>query len=379
MGMIGGGYDSFIGDIHRKAAVLDGHIELVCGAFSSSSEKSLKTGELLYLPDNRVYTTLQEMMEKENALPDDMKMDFVTIVTPNHLHFEQAKIALQNNYHIVCDKPLCYSIDQAYELLDQVRKLNRQFCVTYTYTGYPMVKEARNMVMSGKLGNVRKVVVEYPQGWLSEPIEQSGQKQALWRTDPEKSGISCTMGDIGIHAANLAEFITARQIEAVCADLSTLVHGRQLDDDGSVFLRFNGNIKGLLYASQVSTGEENGLKILIYGTKGAIEWHQLKPDALLVKYPDKPTEIWRAGIDNNYLSDEASNDCRLPSGHPEGYIEAFANHYRAFAFKLQALLTGTNISDNYFPSIDEGVRGMQFIDAVVKSSQAGNKWVQINK
>jgi len=377
MGMIGGGKDAFIGAVHRMAAALDGECELVCGAFSSSPEKSRESGAALMLPPERVYGTYEEMILKERELPEGERMDFVTIVTPNHLHFPPAKMALENGFPVVCDKPMTYNLKEAIELKAIVERTGLLFCLTHNYTGYPLVKEAREMVTGGKLSKIRKVVVEYPQGWLATRIETSGQKQASWRTDPTRSGLSGCMGDIGTHAENLAEYITGLKIAEVCADLTIFLEGRQLDDDGNVLLRFDNGARGVLYASQVSVGEENNLRIRVYGEKGALEWAQQEPNTLIVKWLDRPQEIIRAGVNYANLSKRALFNTRLPAGHPEGFIEAFANIYRNFILALRAKLEGKEPEPEYldFPTVQDGVRGMAFIETVVESSKSDRKWI----
>jgi predicted dehydrogenase len=376
MGMIGGGPGSFIGSIHRTAALMDGEIELVCGAFSSSPEKSKLTGEQLYLEEDRVYGSFEEMINTEKNLPDEKRINFVSIVTPNHVHFEPAKLSLQNGFHVVVDKPITFDLSEAKQLKKIVVESGNFLCVTHTYSGYPMIKEARYQVKSGKFGKIRKVFVEYPQGWLSSYLEGSDQKQASWRTDPSKSGIAGAIGDIGTHAFNLAEYITGLQVSKICADINVVVEGRKLDDDGAVLLRFNNNASGVLIASQVLTGEENDLKIKVYGETGGLEWKHCDPNTLLIKYQDKPVEIWRAGT--GYLSSFAQHNSRTPSGHPEGFIEAFANHYRNFALCVRAQLTGETPKEEWldFPGVEEGIRGMAFIENVIASGKATEKWIE---
>lgn len=375
--MVGGGMGAFIGAVHRMAANLDGEIELVCGAFSSDPFKSKASGEALYLNPNRVYGSYEEMILKEKALPEGERMDFISIVTPNHVHFGPAKLALENGFHVMCDKPLCFNLEEAYELKSLVEKSGLLFGLTHTYTGYPMVKQARMMIKNGELGEIRKVVVEYPQGWLSTKLEESDQKQASWRTDPQRSGIAGAMGDIGTHAENLAEYITGLHITEMCADISKIVPGRLLDDDGNVLLRFNNGARGVLHASQISAGEENSLKIYVYGEKGGLEWHQMEPNTLLVKWLDKPTQRYRTGVGSLYA--EAQAHTRVPAGHPEGYLEAFANLYRNFAYCIQARLDGKEVDAVYtdFPSMEEGVRGMEFIYKVIESGNSNQKWIQL--
>jgi predicted dehydrogenase len=378
MGMIGGGIDAFIGAVHRIAANIDGQIELVCGSFSSNSEKSKKSGEALFLNPSRVYATYEEMITKEAKLPKGERMDVVSIVTPNHLHFAPAKLALENGFHVICDKPVTFSLAEAIELEKIVKKTGLVFALTHTYTGYPMLKEAKHIIKTGKLGTIRKVVVEYPQGWLSTPLESSGQKQADWRTDPTRAGISCCMGDIGTHAENLAEYVTGLHITEVCADLSTFVKGRLLDDDGNVLIRFKNGAKGILHASQISAGEENNINIRVWGEKGGIEWNQKENNTLTVKWLEKPTETLRTG-GPGLSSKAAPANTRTPAGHPEGYLEAFANIYRNFAMAVDAYNQKQKIdSETYdFPTIEEGVRGMLFVEKVVESSKKGAVWVKM--
>jgi predicted dehydrogenase len=304
-------------------------------------------------------------------------MDLVSIVTPNHLHFAPAKMALENGFHVVCDKPVTFTLAEAKELEKLVEETGLIFALTHNYTGYPMVKQAKAMIKNGEIGAIRKVVVEYPQGWLATKIEDSGQKQASWRTDPTKSGASGCMGDIGSHAENLAEYITGLKIKELCADLTTFVDGRLLDDDGNVLLRFEGGAKGILHASQISVGEENDLNIRIYGTKGGLQWHQMEPNTLLVKWMDKPTQVYRTGVGT--LSPEANAHARIPAGHPEGYLEAFANIYRNVAYCIQARLKGDEVEAIYsdFPTVSDGARGMEFIEKLVESSQKGAVWVEL--
>jgi predicted dehydrogenase len=377
MGMVGGGRGAFIGGVHRMAAALDGEIELVCGAFSSDPERSRLSGEDFYLSSDRVYGSYAEMIQKEKELPEGERMDFVSIVTPNHVHFGPAKMALENGFHVVCDKPLSYDMDEAYELEKVVNKSGLLFALTHNYTGYPMVKQARHMIQNGDLGTIRKVVVEYPQGWLMDFIESTDQKQAAWRTDPKRSGIAGAMGDIGTHAENLAEYITGLKISELCADISTLVDGRLLDDDGNVLLRFNNGARGILHASQISAGEENSLNIRVYGSKAGLEWHQMEPNTLEVKYQDGPKRVFRTGVGD--LCTSAQAHTRIPAGHPEGYLEAFANIYRNFAKCVQARITGNEVDPVYndFPTVEDGVRGMNFIYKVIESGKSDQKWVKV--
>ncbi|NOT52668.1 MAG: Gfo/Idh/MocA family oxidoreductase [Chitinophagaceae bacterium] len=377
MGMIGGGPGSFIGAIHRMAANLDGEIELVCGAFSSDPERSKETGASLQLDRERVYGSYKEMIRMEAELSFNERMDFVSIVTPNHLHFEPAKLALENGFHVVLDKPMTFNLTEAKELKTIVEKSEKFFCLTHTYTGYPMIKEARQQVLSGKFGKIRKIFVEYPQGWLSSFVESTGNKQADWRTDPSKSGVAGAMGDIGTHAFNLVEYVSGLQVTKLCADINIVVEGRKLDDDGAVLLQFNNGASGVLIATQVAAGEDNNIKIRLYGEKGGLEWRQQDANSLLIKWPDKPSEIWRAG--ENYLSSFAKHNCRTPAGHPEGYLEAFANHYRNFALCIKAQVSGDKPKEEWldFPGIEEGVRGMLFIDKVIESGRSEKKWIEL--
>lgn len=374
MGMIGGGKGAFIGAVHRMAAMLDGECELVCGAFSSTPERSKESGRAFYLPDDRVYGDYGEMIEKEKALPFDKRMDFVSIVTPNNMHFPAAKLALENGFPVMSDKPMTYSLDEAKKLARIVEKTGLLFGLTHNYTGYPMVKEARDMVLSGKLGKIRKIVVEYPQGWLAGRLEDTGQKQASWRTDPKRAGIANCMGDIGIHAENLSEYITGLSITEVCADLTKFVEGRLLDDDGNVLLHFSNGAKGVLHASQISVGEENSLNIRVYGAKGGLEWHQMEPNTLIAKWNDRPAEIMRTG--GGYLGERSHMNTRLPMGHPEAFVEAFANLYRNFIATLKSIIDGVEPKPEYldFPSVKEGISGMTFIETVVESSASERKW-----
>jgi predicted dehydrogenase len=377
MGMVGGGRDAFIGAVHRMAAALDSQIELVCGAFSSNPEKSKLSGADLFLPPNRVYASYEEMILTEKKLSKDKRMDFVAIVTPNHVHFGPAQLALKNGFHVMCDKPLCLNIKEAVELEKLAKKTGLLFGLTHTYSGYPMVKQAKAMIQDGTLGKVRKVVVEYPQGWLSTKLEDSEQKQAAWRNDPARSGMGGAVGDIGTHAEHLAEYITGLKISELCADVSSIVEGRLLDDDCNVLLHFDNGARGILYASQVSAGEENNLKIRVYGEKGGIEWNQQEPNSLIYRSLEASMQVLRTGTGG--LSAAAQAHTRIPAGHPEGYIEAFANIYRNFAKCIQARLEGKEVDEMYldFPSIEEGVRGMRFIEAVVNSGKSNKKWVEL--
>ena len=377
--MIGGGAGAFIGVIHRMAARMDGEIELVCGALSSDPKKSKDSGKDLNIDSSRVYDSFEEMISKEKELPDDVRMDFVSIVTPNHVHFEPAKMAMENGFHVVLDKPMTLTLEEAKKLREVVQNTGRYFCLTHTYTGYPMVKEARVQVQNGKLGNIRKILVSYPQGWLSTFVESSkDNKQASWRTDPSKSGIAGGMGDIGTHAFNLAEYISGLKVTQMFADLHIVVEGRKLDDDGAVLLKFDNGATGVLIASQIMAGEENDLNIKIYGDQGGLKWYQQEPNSLMFIAPNKPIETWRAGT--GYLSEVTKHNIRITAGHPEGYIEAFANHYRNFALCVKAQLAGEQPKKEWldFPGIEDGVRGMAFIENVIASSKSQDKWTHFN-
>ncbi len=378
-GMVGGGRGAFIGAVHRIAANIDGQIELVAGAFSADPEKSKASGADLFLAPGRVYGSYQELVAQEAALPADQRIDFVAIVTPNHVHFPAAKAALEGGFHVLSDKPATFDLAEAKELAAIVKKSGLLYGLTHNYTGYPLIKEARELVHSGKLGKIRKVVVEYPQGWLATRIEASGQKQAAWRTDPKRSGAAGCIGDIGTHAENLAEYVTGLQISELAADITAFVKGRKLDDDGNVLLRFKGGAKGVLHASQISVGEENNLSLRVYGELGGLEWHQREPNTMLVKWPDQPMQVYRTA--NGYLSAAAKAAGRTPPAHPEGYLEAFANIYKNFAAAIRARNEGRKLAKDDpaldFPKITDGVRGMAFIEAVVKSSKANSTWTKL--
>ncbi|MFT6794690.1 MAG: putative dehydrogenase [Rubritalea sp.] len=375
MGMIGGGQGAFIGAVHRIAASIDQQVELVCGAFSSNPETSLASGNELYLPADRSYASFAEMMEKEAALPLGERMDFVVIVTPNHVHFPAAKAALEAGFHVLSDKPATLDHAQAVELKTIVDKSGLIYGLTHNYTGYPMVKQAKHMIENGDLGKIRKVVVEYPQGWLATKVEDTDQKQAAWRTDPKKSGAAGCIGDIGTHAENLAEYITGLEIKELAADLTSFVDGRRLDDDGNILLRFGNGAKGILHASQISVGEENNLNIRVWGETGGLEWHQNEPNTLLVKHLEQPQQVYRTG--NGYLCEAAADAARTPPSHPEGYLEAFANIYLAYSGHIRDRLNGEEKESYDYPSIDDGIRGMAFIEATVASSNNNAAWTSL--
>ncbi len=374
MGMVGGGKDAFIGAVHRIAANMDGLIELCCGAFSSNPEKAKASGRALFIEDNRNYGNYAEMFEAEHKLPADKRMQFVSIVTPNFAHFEPAMLALEHGFHVLIDKPMTLTLEEAKALHAKAQETGLLVCLTHTYSGYPMVKQARQMVKAGEFGRIRKICVQYPQGWLSLSSENEDNKQAAWRTDPAKSGISGCMGDIGTHAAQLAEYISNQKISHMCADLNIVVDGRALDDDGNILLKFDNGANGILMASQIAAGEENALSIKVYGEKGGLEWHQEEPNTLKVKWLDAPAQIYRTGHD--YLSSFAKHNTRTPSGHPEGYLEAFGNIYRNFVSTIDKVSAGETPSEEMldFPTSEDGVRGMAFIENVVASGQSDQKW-----
>ncbi|MCW5775962.1 MAG: Gfo/Idh/MocA family oxidoreductase [Phycisphaeraceae bacterium] len=373
MGMVGGGQGAFIGAVHRMAARLDGGVEFVAGALSSSPEKARASGRELGLDERRNYESWEAMLEGERSLAPGERIDFVSIVTPNHVHFPVARAFVDAGFNVVLDKPMVHTSEQAAELASLVAARNVVFCVTYNYSGYPLVKQAREVVRSGEIGDVRKVVVEYNQGWLADRLEATGQKQADWRTDPARSGLGGAIGDIGSHCEQLVAYVTGLELKALCADLTTFVPGRMLDDDANVLLRFRGGAKGILFASQVCVGNENDLRLRVWGTKGGIEWHQEEPNALVVKRLGKPEQVYRRG--NDYLGDAAKRATRLPSGHPEAFIEAFANVYRAACDAIRSRAGANAPGRHDFPGVEDGARGVRFIERTVESSQSEQKWV----
>ncbi|HMP76461.1 MAG TPA: Gfo/Idh/MocA family oxidoreductase [Kiritimatiellia bacterium] len=377
MGMVGGGRDAFIGAVHRMAANLDGQVELVAGCFSSDAAKSKASGEDLFLDPKRVYTSYEDMAAKEAALPAEARIDFVSIVTPNHLHAPVATAFLRKGFHVVCDKPMTTTLAEAVALREEVRKSGKVFALTHNYTGYPMVKQAREFVRSGAIGDILKVVAEYPQGWLLDAIEQEGQKQAAWRTDPARAGASCCIGDIGTHAENLGRYITGLEIDALCAHFTTFIPGRQLEDDGNLLVKYKGGAVGILYASQISTGEENNLAIRIYGTKGFLAWQQEHPNELKFQPKGEPARILRRG--NGYVGDAAKKFTRLPAGHPEAFIEAFANIYLEAVAHIRDAIDGKNGGAYDHPTVDDGVYGMAFIESAVASAASDSKWTAFTK
>jgi predicted dehydrogenase len=382
MGMVGGGPGAFIGEVHRKASRMDGGIELVAGAFDINPRKSKQMGRQLCLDSKRVYRSYQEMIERELKLPEEERIDFVAITTPNNWHFPIARDFLEAGFHVMCEKPMTLNVQEARTLQKIVKKTRRVFGLMHNYTGYPMVKLARDMVRDGDMGKVRKVIVQYPQGWLATALEKTGQMQAAWRTDPKQSGGAGCMGDIGTHAENLAEYITGLKIQEICADLTTFVKGRRLDDDGNCLLHFNNGARGILHASQVSIGQENSLAIWVYGEEKSLEWHQEHPNYLYVKEPDGPVQVWRRG--NGYVgarSAAAGRATRIPFGHPEAFLEAFANIYVNFADTLRAKLSRTRPDKLAldFPDVDDGLRGMLFIESVLTSAKSKSKWTKMKK
>lgn len=373
MGMVGGGQGAFIGAVHRIAAFLDGEIDLVCGAFSSDADHSIRSGTALYLPANRCYASYEEMFRQESQLPKDQRMEFVTIVTPNHLHFPIAIAAIEYGFHVISDKPATLNLNQALALQAVLTEHDVLYGLTHTYNGYPLIKQAKHLIEQGELGNIVKVIVEYSQGWLASQKDENN-KQASWRLDPEKSGISCCMGDIGVHAFNLAEYVSGITTTQICADLTSTVAGRTLDDDGSVLLKFSNGAKGVLLASQIALGDENNLKLRIYGDLKSLEWSQLEPNTLLLKSNSEPTQLIRTGV--GIMCEAAQQAMRIPAGHPEGYLEAFGNIYQNFVKQLRAH-KNNQVSDNKtfdVPGIAEAVRGMAFIENAVSASQSNNKW-----
>ena len=376
MGMVGGGRGAFIGAVHRMAVNLDGQIELVAGAFSSDPEKSRLSGEDFFLDPERVYGSYQEMAEKEAARED--KIDFVSIVVQNHLHVPVAKAFLEAGFNVICDKPLSSNLEDAKALKEIVDKSGKVFCLTHNYTGYPMVKEARRMVQDGELGRLLKVVAEYPQGYAVGDVEGDGQGQiSNWRADPKVAGSSNCIGDIGTHAHNLVRYICDIEVEEIAAELTAFIPGRELDDDGNCLVRFTDGVKGIIYASQISNGDENRLSIRAYGTKASIEWHQEDPNELIVKYANAPRKIYRRG--NDYLSEAAAANSRTPFAHPEGFIEAFANVYLAAAKAITDQIEGNEPPEGGydFPTVDDGVAGNAFIQACVESSANNAAWTKL--
>lgn len=376
MGMIGGGKDAFIGAIHRFAFNMDAQVEMVAGSLSINPTLAVESGKELFLAEERIYTDYKVMLEKEASISSDKRLDFVSIVTPNFVHFEPAMMALEKGFNVVIEKPITFSMDEAKKLKEKLEQSGLTLLLCHTYTGYPMIKQARRMVKSGSLGKIRKVYIEYPQGWLSTFLEGTSNQQAAWRTDPKRSGIAGAMGDIGTHAFNMAEYVTGLKVTRICSDLNIVVEGRLLDDDGAAFLKFDNGASGVLMATQIAAGEENNIKIRVYGEKGGLEWKQEDCNTLLVKWADKPAEIYRAGT--AYADSYAKHNSRTPAGHPEGYLEAFANLYRNFILTVRARMNGEKPQEEWldFPGVDEGIRGMAFIENVVKSGKSKEKWLE---
>jgi predicted dehydrogenase len=373
MGMVGGGRDAFIGAVHRKAALMDGKIEFIAGALSSDPEKAKASARDLLISEERSYGTWQEMVDQESNLPESERIDFVSIVSPNFMHFPIAKGFAEVGINVICDKPMTYSLQEAKDLVDIVKDSGIVFALSHNYTGYPMVKQARHMVRTGELGDILKIVVEYPQSWLLKSIEEGGQKQASWRTDPKRSGISNCMGDIGSHCENLAHYITGLEIIEMCADLRSILN-RPLDNDGNILLHFEKEVSGILHASQFSAGEENNLRIRVYGTKGSLEWHQEEPNYLWFRTNQGPAQLYRRG--NAYLCDAAQRATRLPPGHPEAFIEAFANIYANATDAMRAKILGQEPDELVmdFPTVIDGARGLAFIESAVESGRSNQKW-----
>ena len=382
MGMVGGGPGAFIGEVHRKASRVDGGVELVGGAFDINPRKSKQMAKELYLDRKRCYGDYTEMIEKELKRPVGERMDFVTICTPNNWHFPIARDFLEAGFHVMCEKPMTLTTKEARSLVKIVKKTRCVFGLMHNYTGYPMVKLARDRVKNGELGKIRKIVVQYPQGWLATALEKTGQRQASWRTDPKQSGASGCGGDIGTHAENLAEYITGLKMTHLCAELTSFVKGRKLDDDVNCLVKYNNGARGVLHASQVSVGEENNLAIWIYGEKGGMEWHQEHPNYLHVAPMGQPTQVFKRG--NDYVADyspAAARASRLPAGHPEAFLEAFANNYLNFTDTIRAKITRTKADPLFkdFPDVKDGLRGMLFLETLVTSAKSKQKWTKFKK
>lgn len=382
MGMIGGGSDAFIGAIHRRAALMENQIELACGCFSINPEISLSSGRSYFVPDNRIYMTWQEMIEKESKLPDDQRIDFVTIVTPNKFHCEPALAALDAGFNVVIDKPMTYSLEEALKLREKVKETGLTLALTHVYSAYPAIKEMKKRIANGVIGKIRRVFVEYSQGWLTKRIELKGGNNAVWRNDPKAAGKGGCVGDIGTHAWHLTEYVTGAKVTEVCAELRHIADGRPLDDDAVAFMHFDQGFPGLLQATQVATGEENNIRLRIYGEIAGMEWRQMDPNTLYMKWLDRPTEEVRVGNGYAYLSDFTKWNTRTPGGHPEGFIEAFANIYRNFALTVRAKANGEALTEEMldFPTVEDGVRGMQFIETMVRAGynndEKWQKWVE---
>jgi len=373
-GMIGGGEGAFIGAVHRHAAALDGQYELVCGAFSRDPVNNQRTGDLLGIADDRLYSSWQQLLTAEANLPADQRMEMLVIVTPNQLHVPISRAAIAAGFHVFCEKPAGVNLPETQALAADLQQTDRLYGLAHTYLGYPMVWQARHLVQSGRLGTLRKIFVEYPQGWLTDDLEAAANKQASWRTDPAQAGSSGCMADIGTHAFGLAEFISQQQITDICAELHSHVAGRRLDDDGAALFRTNGGASGVLIASQICAGEENALKIRLYGDLGGLEWQQMEPNTVILRPHGAPVQVLRAGQGQPGLDAEALRRCRLPAGHPEGYLEAMANLYRDFAMAIRRGERGT---PSGVPGIAAGLRGMAFIETISQSGQTEQKWQRI--
>lgn len=373
LGMVGGGRDAFIGAVHRIASRIDDQFELVAGCFSSTAEKSKASGADLGLPEDRVYTDFTEMAKREARLKSGI--DAVAIVTPNHVHYPAAREFLKRGIHVICDKPLTSTLADAKKLVKAAEASSAAFVLTHNYTGYPLIRQARDMIAGGELGDIRVVQVEYPQDWLSEPLESTGQKQAGWRTDPAKSGAGGSIGDIGTHAYNLARFVTGLHLNSLCADMQCFVEGRELDDNAHVLLRFEGGARGMLWSSQVAPGNENGLRIRVFGTKGGIEWFQEDPNKLWFTPLGEPKRLLTrngAGI-----GEGSAAVSRIPAGHPEGYLEGFATIYTEAAATIRAIQNGEQVPDLPYPTVRDGLEGVAFVDACVRSSARDGAWVKL--
>ena len=377
MGMVGGGPGAFIGEVHRKAARMDGMAEIVAGAFDIDPEKSHQMGRELYLDPNRVYDNYEQMVERESKLPEDQRIDFVSITTTNNWHFPIAKTFLKAGFHVICEKPMTMTLAEAKELEQIVEESDRVFALAHNYTGYPLVKQARHMVKTGVLGEIRKIHAEYPQDWLLSRIELEGQKQAVWRTDPKQAGAGGCLGDIATHAENLAHYITGLQITEMCSELNTFAEGRLLDDDVNILLHYNNGAKGILHSSQVLPGNENGLNIRVWGAKGGLTWYQENPNYLYFYKAGEPVQTWRHG--NGYLCEAAQRANRIPPGHPEAFLEAFANIYVNAMDTIRAHIMGVEPTELEldFPTVHDGVIGMAFIETVIESSKSDKKWTKM--
>lgn len=376
-GMVGGGEGAFIGAVHRMAAALDGELELVCGALSSDAERARRSGEALGIDPARGYAALDAMLEGESALPEDQRMEVMAIVTPNHLHAPAAIAALEAGFHVMSDKPMALDLQEAQAIAAAAERSGKLYGLTFTYSGYPLVEEARVRIARGDLGAIRLVQVEYSQGWLSQPLDQEGNKQAEWRTDPARAGLGGCLGDIGTHAFHLAEHVSGVRVEELCADLTTHVPGRRLDDDVSALLRLEGGARGVLKASQIAAGDENGLRLRIHGEKGGLDWSQMEPNTLTLRWLDRPAEVVRAGGPG--LAPSTLARLRTPAGHPEGYVEAFANLYRSFAHAVRdgAVAPSARGQDGWFPGLADGLRTMAFVEAMIENSAGTQKWTRL--